>query len=256
MRGYFYLVTFWSTCYNTSCCMFTCWLVCTSYLSTCVRAYYCVCKCMDVHVCTMICLVVPVVVCVVVYNVCLCCPFVPIIVCVVIIIMALLREGRFEQEEVLVWCRLADGIKPNRDLHVFPQRLLVTVSSLLVSEWSQFFCLPFWLLCWPFIWFQRKWWPGSLYVASSCEWLLVFSTDCNRCCKWRGILSKCLCIVSEARLCHYGQWTVFHIARSLVGDGLPTWIHVLPNEAVFWGAWPRWWWPGPSRTAGCWVSNQ
>ena len=40
-----------------------------------------------------------------------------------------------------------------------------------------------------FVWFQRKWWPGKLCVASSCDWLLVLSIDGSRCYKWRGHFS-------------------------------------------------------------------
>ena len=65
------------------------------------------------------------------------------------------------------------------------------------------FCLP----CWPFVWFQRKLCPGRLCIASSCDWLLVISTDGDRCCKWRGTFSMCLCIFSEVSLGHDGQWS-------------------------------------------------
>jgi len=60
-------------------------------------------------------------------------------------------------------------------------------------------------------------------VASSCDWLLVLPTDGNRRYKWQGTFSKCLCIFSEVPLCHDGQWTILHIIRSLVSDGLPSW---------------------------------
>ena len=83
-------------------------------------------------------------------------------------------------------------MKPNRYRHVFPQLLYVCFSAFS-------FCLP----CWPFVWSQIKWWPGRLCVASSCDWLLVLSTDGDRCCKWRGTF--CLCFVSEVPLCHEGQ---------------------------------------------------
>ena len=36
------------------------------------------------------------------------------------------------------------------------------------------------------------------------DWL-VLSTDGNRCYKWRGTFSKCLCIFSEVSLCHDGR---------------------------------------------------
>ena len=58
---------------------------------------------------------------------------------------------------------------------------------------SSSFRLP----CWPFVWFQRKRWPGRLCVTSLCDWLLLLSTDCDRFCKWRGTFSKCFCIFSE-----------------------------------------------------------
>ena len=58
-----------------------------------------------------------------------------------------------------------------------------------------------------FVWFQRKWWPGKLCVASSCDWLLVLSTGGNRCYKWRGTFSNWLCIFSEVSLCH-DRWPV------------------------------------------------
>ena len=40
-----------------------------------------------------------------------------------------------------------------------------------------------------------------------------------------------LCL-SEVPLCREGEWTVLHIARSLVGDGLPSWRYVLYIEKL------------------------
>ena len=54
-----------------------------------------------------------------------------------------------------------------------------------------------------------------------------------RCCEVRGTFSKCLCVSAEVPLCHDDLWTIVHIARSLVGDCLPSWRHVMPIEDVF-----------------------
>ena len=106
--------------------------------------------------------------------------------------MALLRERRFTKEEVLVWCSHADGWW---NLSEIGKSFHSGCTSRSVQCWfhkdpgfpfSSSFCLP----CWPFVWFQRKWWPGRLCVTSSCEWLLVLSTDGDRCCKWRGTFFK------------------------------------------------------------------
>ena len=133
-------------------------------------------------------------------------------------------------------------MKPIRDRQILPRRWHVTVCYVLKSKGSLFFsdsslCLP----RWPFVWFQRKWWPGRRCVASSSDYLLVLSTDGNRCYKWGKTFSTCLPIFSEVSLCHDGQWTILHRVRSLVGDGLPSWRHVLHRETVFSGAWPRCW---------------
>ena len=132
-------------------------------------------------------------------------------------------------------------MKPIRDRQIFPQLFMrkylpiVMVCSVVVSEGFRFFpSSPFVFHVSPStVWFHRKWWPGRLCFASSCDWLLVLSTDGDPCCKWRGTFSKYLCIFFEVPLCHDGQWTDLHIVRFMGGDGLPSRRHVLPSEAVF-----------------------
>ena len=94
-------------------------------------------------------------------------------------------------------------MKHIRDRHIFSQRLHVTVCSAAVSEESRFSAFSFCVPCWPIVWFHRKRWPGKLCVASSCDLLIVLSTDGDRPCKWRWTFSKCLCIFSEVSLCHH-----------------------------------------------------
>ena len=147
--------------------------------------------------------------------------------------MAQLRELRFVNEEVHVWCRHADDWWNIPERQTFPQRLHDTVCSAVVSEGSRFSAFSFCLPCCPIVWFQRKRWPGKLCVTSSCDLLIVLSTNDDRPCKWRWTFSKCLCIFSEVSLCHDGQWLVLHISLSLIGDGLLSRRHVLPSDAVF-----------------------
>ena len=156
--------------------------------------------------------------------------------------MALFRERRYRKEEDLDHVVEARWwlMKPIWDRQVFPQRLHVTICPMFISEGSRFFSpSPFVFPVGPSFDFK---WSGSLVdCMSPVRSIGCLSTGGNRCCMCRGTFSKCLCIFSEVSLCRNGQWIILHTVWLLVGHGLPSWRHVLPSEAVFWGAWPLCW---------------
>ena len=154
--------------------------------------------------------------------------------------MALFRERRFKKEEVLVWCStlMADEAYPRIGKSFHSDCMLWSTECWCkkghrVSAFS--FCLP----CWPFVWFQRKWWPGRLCVASSSDWLFVL------CCPLTVINVTSGEGPFQSVFVSLSRWPVDNSPYSMIfgrrWSSILETRHVLPSEAVFWGACPRCW---------------
>ena len=114
-------------------------------------------------------------------------------------------------------------MKPIRDRQVFPQRLHVTICSMLIS--------PFVFHVGPSVSEEMVAW--KIVRRQFMRLVACVIRDGDLYFNWRGTFSKRLCTFSDVPHCTNGQWTILNTARSLIGDAIPSWKHVLTSEAVF-----------------------